>query len=80
MSARRILGDLPIDGVFFLLIGGRGPFGPVARIDFRVVGRRLGSCRDHGDEQGAGDGERENDAPVAVLMQTLLFRDDGLSL
>jgi hypothetical protein len=21
----------------------------------------LGSCRDHGDEQGAGDGERKND-------------------
>ena len=59
--ASDFLGDLPIGGVFFLLIGGRGPFGPVARIDFRVVGRRLGSCRDHGDEQGAGDGERKND-------------------
>src|SRR4029453_4440315 len=41
--AADFLGDLPLAGVLFLLVGGHRPFGAIVLVDFRVVSRRLRS-------------------------------------
>jgi hypothetical protein len=69
------LPDLPrevaIAGVFLLLIGRDGTFGPIAGIHFGIVWGRLRDCGHRDQDTNTAENERVNGAPETVLIHIL---------